>query len=254
MRGRADVSIRIERLSVDRPGPLPQRGVMREGPDITRAAALIGDPARAAMLLALMGGRALTAGELAIEAGVAAATASSHLRKLEEADLLVVRKQGRHRYFALADDDVGQALEALLGLAAARGHLRTRTGPRDPALRRARVCYDHLAGEIAVGLFDSMARRGFLALAGEGVLLTDAGAAFMRHLGIDAARLDRPGRPLCRACLDWSERRSHLAGRLGAAFLQHAYVQGWARRAADSRVVTVTPKGGAALKALFPPG
>ena len=129
---------------------------MKEGPDIARLGALIGDPARANILTALMSGKALTASELAGEAGVSPATASTHLGKLEAAGLLQQRKQGRHRYFALADDEVGAVLEAMMGLAESRGHTRTRTGPKDPALRKARICYDHLAGELGVHLFDSL--------------------------------------------------------------------------------------------------
>lgn len=225
---------------------------MREGPDITHIAALIGDPARAAMLLALLSGMALTAGELAREAGVTPATASGHLRKMLEAGLLRVRTQGRHRYFVLADDDVAQTLEALLGLAASRGHLRLRPGPRDPALRHARVCYDHMAGAVAVGLFDSLTARGFVVLAGEGLCLTDPGRAFFKEHGIAADALARPGRPLCRSCLDWSERRSHLAGPLGAALLQCFTEKGWARRVAGARTLEITPKGRAGLAAAFP--
>lgn len=134
---------------------------MAEGPDITRIAQLIGDPARGAILSALMSGRALTAGELANEAGITPATASGHLGHLTEAGLIWPRKQGRHRYFAIVDEEVAQALEALSSLAAAKGHLRTRPGPRDEKLREARVCYDHLAGRRGVQLFDSLAGRGF---------------------------------------------------------------------------------------------
>ena len=225
---------------------------MKEGPDISRVAALIGDPARANMLTALMGGKALTAGELAAEAGVTPATASSHLRKLDDAGLIVPRKQGRHRYFALGDDDVLRALEALLGLAATRGHMRTRTGPRDPALRHARVCYDHLAGEMAVRLYDSMAQRRFLHVAETELTLTDEGRGFVGDLGIAPETIKHKGRPECRACLDWSERRNHLAGSLGAAILVRLYDQGWARRVEGSRAVTITPVGERALKAAFP--
>ncbi|NNG02830.1 MAG: winged helix-turn-helix transcriptional regulator, partial [Inquilinus sp.] len=123
---------------------------MKTGPDIAHVAALLGDPARANMLTALMSGRALTASELASEAGVTPQTASAHLARLQQGGLVVPRKQGRHRYYALTGEDVAAVLEALMGLAARTGHLRTRTGPKDPALRRARVCYDHLAGELGV--------------------------------------------------------------------------------------------------------
>ena len=125
---------------------------MKEGPDIARIAALIGDPARANMLTALMSGKAVTATELAQEANVTLQTASTHLSKLDEGGLLRPRKQGRHKYFSLANDDVARVLEGLMGLAAGSGHLRSRTGPRDPALRKARVCYNHLAGDLGIRL------------------------------------------------------------------------------------------------------
>ncbi|ARE39135.1 Transcriptional regulator, ArsR family [Rhodovulum sp. P5] len=225
---------------------------MKDGPDITRIAALIGDPARASILSALLSGQALTAGELAAEAGVSPATASGHLSQLAEAGLLWARKQGRHRYFALADDEVARTLEALAGLAAARGHLRTRPGPRDAALREARVCYDHMAGARAVQIFDSMADRGFLTVAREDVALTAAGHDFVAGLGIDLAPYEAARRPLCRVCLDWSERRSHLAGALGAALLSHGLDGGWLRRADTGRHLAITQKGEGALAAAFP--
>ncbi len=225
---------------------------MKEGPDISRIATMIGEPARANMLIALMSGKALTARELADEAGVTPATASSHLRKLQEAGLIWPRAQGRHRYFTLAGADVAQTLEALIGLAAARGHLRTRTGPRDPALRQARVCYDHLAGAQAVRMFDSMAQRGLLQVTATGIALTPAGQGFVMDFGVAEAAITGPGRPVCRACLDWSERRDHLAGRLGAALLTRITKAGWARRQAGSRVIEFTPKGQSAIEGYFP--
>ncbi|MEO1607673.1 MAG: winged helix-turn-helix domain-containing protein, partial [Pseudomonadota bacterium] len=133
---------------------------MREGPDIAHIAALIGDPARANMLTALMSGKALTATELAREAGVTPQTASTHLTKLEQGGLLTLQRQGRHRYFSLATDDVAHVLEALMGIAAGAGYLRSRTGPKDQALRKARVCYNHLAGEMGTDLYDGLFERG----------------------------------------------------------------------------------------------
>ncbi len=225
---------------------------MREGPDIARIGALIGDPARANMLTALMSGKALTATELAAEAGVTAQTASAHLAKLAEAGLTEGRKQGRHRYFTLADDEVGAVLEAVMGLAAKRGHLRTRTGPKDPALREARVCYNHLAGEMGVRMYDSMLASGGLKTAGEDVLLTDKGDAFAREFGIDLDNLNTARRPMCRACLDWSARRTHLAGALGQALLTRVIDLGWAKRLPDSRVITFSTSGRDAFIDLFP--
>jgi DNA-binding transcriptional ArsR family regulator len=224
---------------------------MKEGPDIAQLGALIGDPARANMLTALMTGGALTATELAAEAGVTVQTASSHLKKLETADLLIQRKQGRHRYFALADDDVGALLETMMGLAARRGLTRTRTGPKDPALRKARICYNHLAGELGVALYDRLLASALLAeIDGEPVLTPD-GRGRMIRFGIDMAALESQRRPLCRSCLDWSARRTHLAGSLGQNLLSRFEALGWAQRETGSRVVHFTAQGEADMLAAF---
>jgi len=225
---------------------------MKEGPDIALLGSLIGDPARANMLGALMSGKALTATELAGEAGVTAQTASSHLGKLEAGGLVSKSKQGRHRYFTLADDDVGAVLESLMGLAALKGHTRLRTGPKDPALRRARVCYNHLAGELGVQMYDSLKQRGFVAGDDEKLQLTDTGQQFVTSLGIDISAVNSTRRPLCRSCLDWSARRNHLAGGLGIAFLDHFYQTGWAKRQDGTRVVTFSNAGEAAFAKNFP--
>jgi len=224
---------------------------MREGPDIARIAALVGDPARANMLQALMTGHALTASELAQEAGVTVQTASSHLAKLEAGGLIGQRKQGRHRYFELSGYDVAEVLEALTGLAARTGHLRVRTGPKEPALRRARVCYDHLAGEMGVAMLDSLTGRGIVQDRDDALDLTPAGEAFVQAFGIALEGLRNGRRPLCKACLDWSARRNHLAGALGAAFLDRFYALGWAKREAESRVVSFSKKGAAEFGKLF---
>jgi len=224
---------------------------MKEGPDIAHLGALIGDPARANMLTALMAGGALTATELAAEAGVTVQTASSHLKKLESADLLIQRKQGRHRYFALADDDVGALLETMMGLAARRGLTRTRTGPKDPALRKARVCYNHLAGDLGVKLYDGLLASGLLIEQDGEPLVTAAGRERMTAFGIDMAALEAQRRPVCRSCLDWSARRTHLAGSLGQGLLARFEELGWAARDAGSRVVEFTPQGEADLLAAF---
>ena len=216
---------------------------MKEGPDISLIGSLIGDPARANMLTALMTGKALTASELASEAGITAQTASTHLKKLEAADLLRQRKQGRHRYFALADEEVGSVLEAMMGLAAKRGLLRTRTGPKDPALRKARVCYNHLAGDLGVRLYDGLVASKALIEHDEDIELTDAGAARTAEFGIDVPSLSKLRRPLCKSCLDWSTRRTHLAGSLGTAFLDRFYDLGWAKREEGSRVIGFTATG-----------
>ena len=225
---------------------------MKEGPDIARIAALIGDPARANMLTALMTGKALTATELAAEAGVTLQTASGHLAKLLDGQLVQVRKQGRHKYFALAHADVGAALEALMGLAAGQGKLRTRTGPKDVQLRQARVCYNHLAGQKGVQMFQSMLARGLLREDGEALGLTAQGEVFVASLGVDLHGLSAARAPLCRSCLDWSERRTHLAGSLGRAMLSEMEKLRWVRRDKDSRALIFSPRGTQAFKAAFP--
>jgi DNA-binding transcriptional ArsR family regulator len=224
---------------------------MKTGPDIALVAALLGDPARANMLTALMDGAALTAGELARHAGVTPQTASSHLAKLHAGGLIAAQKQGRHSYFALADADVAAVLEGLMGLAARAGHRRVRTGPKEPALRQARVCYDHLAGDAGVALFDALLARKLLARKGEALELTDKGHDFMHKLGIELDGLGSARRPLCKSCLDWSVRRSHLAGALGAALLERFYALKWARRESGSRIVAFTPRGRAAFEQNF---
>jgi DNA-binding transcriptional ArsR family regulator/predicted transcriptional regulator len=225
---------------------------VKAGPDIAQVAALIGDPARANMLAALMGGQALTARELAEEAGVTPQTASGHLARLEAGGLLVARKQGRHKYLALASDEVAAVLEALMGLAVASGHQRTRTGPKEGALREARVCYNHLAGERGVRMFDSLNARGLIIATDADVRLTDQGADFAETFGIALAPLQKARAPLCRACLDWSVRRSHLAGSLGRAFLTLMIEDGWAKRETEGRAIRFTRKGDKAFEAAFP--
>src|SRR3989440_8173637 len=193
---------------------------MKAGPDIAMVAALIGDPARANMLTALMTGRALTASELARQAGVTPQTASSHLAKLEAGGLIEPEKQGRHRYYRLTGPDVAGVLEGLAGVAARAGHMRVRTGPKDPELRRARICYDHLAGDLGVQMLDSMKNQQLVRQRKQDIELTAEGERFLaKTLQISAEALAHPRRPACKACLDWSERRHHLAGTLGAAML-----------------------------------
>jgi len=224
---------------------------MADGPNIVRIAALVGDQARAEILTALMGGQALTATELADVAGVTKQTVSTHLAKLVDARLLVVEKQGRHRYFRLADRDVADLLESLMGVAYRAGAIRLRSSPREPALRKARVCYDHLAGDLGVLVFDSLDRRRWLRSGGATLELSPDGKRFCRELGIDVDALARQRRPLCRACLDWSVRRHHLAGAVGAALLSRCLSLGWARRAKGSRVVVFSEAGERALRERF---
>ncbi|MCQ8876051.1 winged helix-turn-helix domain-containing protein [Mesorhizobium sp. LMG17149] len=222
---------------------------MREGPDIARIASLVGDPARANMLNALMGGTALTASELALEAGVSLPTASSHLGKLMEGGLLTVASQGRHRYYGLAGPQVAGMIEAITGVAEAVGPKRVRPGPRDGAMRVARVCYDHLAGEQAVAMLDRLVAKNVLVRDEQEIRLGPSAASHFAAIGIDV--YTKPRRPVCRACLDWSVRRSHLAGTLGAAILEKILAEKWARRENDSRAVIFSPPGKQAFEKVF---
>jgi len=224
---------------------------LKDGPDIARIASLVGDPARANMLTALMAGAALTASELALEAGVTLSTASSHLTKLMEGGLLTVASEGRHRYYGLAGPQVALMLEAIMGVAAGVGPKRARPGPREPKMREARVCYDHLAGEHAVRMLDSLVERKILVRDGGDIRLGRSGAAHFAAIGIDVEAGRKSRRPVCRACLDWSVRRSHLAGILGAAILDKILAEKWARREKDSRVVTFSPKGRMEFERVF---
>jgi len=228
---------------------------MGETPDVARIASLIGDRARATMLVTLMSGQALTATELAAVANVTKPTASSHLHKLVGARLVSVAAQGRHRYFRLADRRVAELLERLIGVADGRAesHAGSRTfGPRDPQMRKARVCYDHIAGELGVLAHDSLARRGLMGVGADGTELSDAGAEFFVTLGVDVGGLSVRRRPLCRVCLDWSERRYHLGGALGAALLTRCLDRGWARRSRASRSLLFSAEGERAFRRHFP--
>jgi len=225
---------------------------LKDGPSIALVASLAGEPARANMLSALLSGKALTASELAGEAGVTLQTASSHLAKLRSGGLVSSLKQGRHRYFRLAEDDVAEMLEAMMGVAARAGHMRTRIRPRDPAMRKARVCYDHLAGEMGVRLFDSLVGHGRLAVRSGEARLTRQGEGFLKGFGIDLSELSPSRRPLCRTCLDWSQRRYHLAGQVGDALLLRICALGWARRERSSRALHFSPHGEVKFNRQFP--
>jgi DNA-binding transcriptional ArsR family regulator len=221
-------------------------------PRLARIAAAIGDPTRARMLSRLLDGCHHTAKELADDAGVVASTASGHLRLLQDERLVRVRSQGRHRYFALADGNVAQALESLLRVADAGAATPTTRwhAPAMAGLRHARSCYGHLAGELGVRLCHCFVQRGWAAPANEGAdyALTAAGAAALAQAGLGLApRLLSPQRRVLYGCLDWSERRDHFAGPLAVALLDTFLDQGWLRRRADSRALDVTPRGRIAL-------
>jgi len=218
---------------------------------LAKIGALIGDPGRATMLVTLMDGRALTAGELARAAGIAPPTASGHLTRMLEAGLLALERQGRHRYYRLANNSIAGLIEQLMVVsgeltAAAAQRKPIVTGPRDRALRHARLCYDHLAGEIAVGIAHNMATRGLIEFADDGGAVTGAGMELFAALHVDVASRspDQPrGATFCRPCLDWSERRPHIAGVVGKALYTAFLRTDWLRAPASGRVVQVTPVG-----------
>ena len=215
---------------------------MAEGPKIAQIASLVGEPARANMLVSLIDGRALTASELAYVAGIAPQTASGHLAKLQDAGLLALKKQGRHRYFSLASPLVGRMLEGLMVVAEA-GPARHQPHWRGgDALRNARSCYDHMAGRLAVAITDMLVERSFVMLDEDAGRLTKAGESFFESIGLSIAATNTR-RVFCRPCLDWSERRPHLAGQVGAAVLRHALDRGWVQRVKDSRALAITPAG-----------
>lgn len=230
-------------------------------PHVAKIAALIGDPARANILKALMDGRARTAKELAQIAGVSPQTTSGHLAKLSDGGLLSLAKQGRHRYYHLANAQVAAAIESLMALAGERilpkHHHHTRVAG---ALRAARTCYDHIAGKLGVCLFDQLVARGCILPANdsagedgeaEDFVVTKAGRQLFATLQIDVDALANGKRRFARACLDWSERSPHLAGSLGAALAERCFDLGWLERRRDSRAVTLTPAGQAGLARHF---
>jgi len=220
-------------------------------PNIAKIGALLGDNTRARMLSSLMHGKALTATELAREAGVTGQTASTHLAKLADGGLLQLRKQGRHKYFALASEDIASLLETLMGLSADNKPLKTLTGPRDAAMRNARVCYNHLAGNKGIQLYESLMSNRFLVLDNGVLTLSKKGQAFVRDFGVDLDSLQKSNSPVCRECLDWSERRSHLAGSLGRAMFSQFENLKWVKREPQSRIVKFSSKGERAFDETF---
>jgi DNA-binding transcriptional ArsR family regulator len=213
---------------------------MLDTPDMAFVAGAIADPTRGRMLMSLMRGQALTATELALDGGVTPSTASSHLTRLIDAGLVSVARQGRHRYFKIARPEVATMLEGMANLANSRSGIAT--GPRDPALRHARVCYDHLAGETAVRLLARLREHQLLLGDDDSLALSPRGETWAATLGIDLQALHARRRALCRPCLDWSERRTHLAGSLGAAILDRMVALRYVRRTAG-RAVTLSENG-----------
>lgn len=224
---------------------------MPDAPDIASVGALIGQPARARMLLLLLDGRGRTATELAEAAGITRATASSHLTRLVDGRLVRVDRQGRHRYFRLAGPEIAGLLESMLTVRGEPARPVKPFGPRSTAMRRARMCYDHMAGNLGIGLTDGLVRSGVLIEAGDTFQLTPAGERHLEEFGIDVAGARQRRRHFARTCLDWSERRPHLAGSLGAAIANRIFELNWARREPGGRTVYVTPSGQRGLADVF---
>ncbi len=211
--------------------------------DMAELGALVGDPARANILAALIDGRALTATELAAIAGVAPQTASGHLAKLSRANLLALKEQGRHRYYRLASPLVGSMIESIAAVAAVQlPPRRSRRSRLDDAMRAARTCYDHIAGHLGVAMADALIARGYVVLGDDGGEVTPAGAEFLGAFGA-GVMAGGTRRVFCRPCLDWSERRWHIAGAVGAALCKRCIDLHWVERSPATRALTITHKG-----------
>lgn len=224
---------------------------MSNAPQISEVAALVGDPARANMLVALLGGRALTATELAYAAGVSPPTTSGHLGKLSAARLVMLMKQGRHRYYRLAGPHVAHMLESIMHVAIDGPPRYQPRSKADDQMRRARTCYDHIAGALGVDLADSMIAHDFVVLGDEAGEVTPAGTKFLTRLGVDLAAARAKRRVFCRPCLDWTERRPHIGGAVGAAVAKRCFDLKWIEQVRDSRALAITPAGHRGLVEAF---
>ena len=216
---------------------------MITGPIIAEIAALVGDPARATMVSALLDGRALTASELAVAARITPQTASTHLAKLTEAGLLSVVRRGRHRQFRLASSTVADMIDGIVAVALEKRPRYRPLSRRAHALSAARMCYDHLAGRLSVDLTDAFVARDYVVVDGEAAEITTAGSRFFTEFGLALPRLRPARRHFCRLCLDWTERRPHIAGAVGAALTRRYFDLGWMERMKSSHAVIVTPRG-----------
>ncbi|MCC7346667.1 MAG: helix-turn-helix transcriptional regulator [Variibacter sp.] len=224
---------------------------MSEALDVATVAALVGDPARANILCALLDGRALTATELAYAARVSPQTTSGHLGKLAEANLISALQQGRFRYYRLASPAVARMLEGIMNVAALAPPRFRPLSKAVAAMRTARLCYDHCAGCLGVGLADSLCAAGHVTLDDDGGEVTPRGERFLQDFGIEVAALRRQQRLFCKPCLDWSERRPHLAGAVGAALARRLMALRWVERVRDTRALCITPVGRRGLADCF---
>ena len=238
--------------SIDRAGRGAARYIrhMSEVLDIAAIAALVGDPARANMLCALLDGRALTASELAYAAHITPQTASGHLGKLAKASLIVPAQQGRHRYYRLAGVHVAAMMESISAVSAIAPP-RLKPIRIDDTMRQARMCYDHIAGQLGVVLADALREHGHIEFADDGGVVTPSGEAFFAKAGVDLSQARQSRRVFCRPCIDWSERRAHLAGAVGAALANRLMDLRWIARKRDTRALTITPIGWAKIEHTF---
>jgi len=224
---------------------------MITGPIIAEIAALVGDPTRATMLSALLDGRAQTASELALAARITPQTASTHLGKLTEAGLLSVVRNGRHRHFRLASPRVEEMIDGIVAVALEKRPRQRALSPQARALGAARICYDHLAGRLSVDLTDSLVARKYVVLDDDAAEITATGVRFFTALGIELPALRSARRRFCRLCLDWTERRPHIAGAVGAAITKRYFDLGWLTRVKRSQAVLVTPSGRRGFRKTF---
>jgi DNA-binding transcriptional ArsR family regulator len=246
-----DRSVVAEALPLASWRPKSHIPVMHAAPQMAEVAALVGDPARANILCALLDGRALTATELAFAAGVSPQTTSGHLAKLHSAQLIALCKQGRHRYYRLAGAHVGQMLESIMTVAMVGPQRYQPRAKADDQVRHARTCYDHLAGRLGVGIADCLVARDFVILGNEAGEVTEPGAAFLERIGVDLSEARAKRRVFCRPCVDWTERRPHIGGAVGAALATRCFELKWIERPRDGRAVIITPAGHQALAEVF---
>jgi DNA-binding transcriptional ArsR family regulator len=228
-----------------------RREGMISGAIIAEIATLVGDPARATMVSALLDGRALTASELALAARITPQTASAHLGKLTKAGLLSVDRNGRNRHFRLASPKVAEMIEGIVAVALEKRPRFRPLSPQAHAVSAARICYDHLAGRLSVDLTDSLVAREYIVLDDKAAAITTAGVRFFTGFGIALPARSSIRRRFCRLCLDWTERRPHIAGPLGAAITKRFFDLGWMERMKRSHGVIVTPSGRRGLQQTF---
>ncbi|MCS0788444.1 winged helix-turn-helix domain-containing protein [Cytobacillus pseudoceanisediminis] len=224
---------------------------MNMNSNVAKVASLVSEPSRAAILTALLDGRYHTVNELAHMARIKPQTASFHLKKMLDAQVVSAEKQGRHRYYGIMNQEVAQVMESFLSIAPAAEIKSFKHASEDKAIRFARTCYDHLAGNLGVEITESLKRKGFIAEENDTFSVTEDGIAFFHSMQIDLTSLKKKRRSFSHKCLDWSERRHHLAGALGNAILEKFLEQNWIQRIPKTRAIKITPQGMKGFKENF---